>query len=614
MCGIAGWVNTQRKMKENYKVIENMVETLSQRGPDDSGFYSSDNVLLGHRRLVIVDPKGGSQPMTRKIGDHKYVIVYNGELYNTQEVREKLKAKGHKFQSYSDTEVLLVSYMEWGADCLKHINGIFAFGVWDEREKTMFLARDPLGVKPLFYSIRENNLIFGSQIKTLLAHPMIEPSINQEGIMEIFGLGPARSLGNGVFKEINEIPPAHYLVYRDKTLTLKEYWKLEAKPHEEDLSTTIDSTRQLLVDAVERQLVSDVGVCTFLSGGLDSSAISVITSDLFKREGRGKLETFSIDYKDNDMYFKANEYQPNSDQVWAEKMAEYIGSNHNTVTLDNIQLVTALKDAVKINDLPGMADIDSSLYLFCKEVRKKATVALSGECADEIFGGYPWFTRPEDINSNTFPWSKSINERKSILNKEFQQYPVEEYVTEKYLDTVKQVPKLAGESPEDSRMRELFYLNIKWFMITLLNRKDRMSMGNSLEVRVPFADYRLVEYAFNIPNRYKFYKGREKGLLREALRGILPEEIIERKKSPYPKTHHIDYTKAVQSWMREIMSNKNAPIYQLVDSEKVSKIVETGGKSFKKPWYGQLMTGPQLIAYLIQINEWMEEYKVKVEK
>jgi len=614
MCGIVGWVSKEVSIKESMKIVERMTDTLSKRGPDDSGFYKSENTLLGHRRLVIVDPKGGAQPMTRKIGDSKYVIVYNGELYNTKEVRQKLKEKGHHFQSYSDTEVLLVSYMEWGADCLKHINGIFAFGVWDERQKTMFLARDPLGVKPLFYSIKNNNLIFGSQIKALLAHPMIEPVIKHEGIMEILGLGPARSLGNGVFDQISEIPPAHYLIYRDGIPKLKEYWKLEAKPHEEDLNSTIENTRHLLVDAVERQLVSDVPVCTFLSGGLDSSAISAITSNFFNREGRGQLDTFSIDYKDNDKYFQANEFQPNSDQVWAEKMARFIGSNHNTVTLDNMQLVEALKDAVKNNDLPGMADIDSSLYLFCKEVRKKATVALSGECADEIFGGYPWFTRPDDINSNTFPWSKSTKERKEILNKEFQAYPLEDYVAQRYMDTIKQVPKLNGESKEESRMRELFYLNIKWFMMTLLNRKDRMSMGTSLEVRVPFADYRLVEYAFNIPNSFKFYKGREKGLLREALKGILPQEIIERKKSPYPKTHHVDYTKAVQSWMMEIMSNKNAPIFQMIDREKVTEIVETGGNSFKKPWYGQLMTGPQLIAYLIQINTWMEEYKVEIRK
>ncbi len=613
MCGIAGWVNTNISFSDEINIMEKMTETLNERGPDDCGYFKSENVLLGHRRLTIVDPEGGKQPMERNVGGRHYVMVYNGELYNTDEVRDELKSKGHRFNSYSDTEVLLVSFIEWGADCVHHINGIYAFGVWDENEKTLFLARDPLGVKPLFYSIKNNNLIFGSQIKTLLANPLVEPVIDEEGIMEIFGLGPARTLGNGVFKDIKEIAPAHYLIYKDNILKIHEYWKLEAKPHEENLRSTIETTKNLLIDAVERQLVSDVHLCTFLSGGLDSSAISAIASNYYKNRGRETLDTFSIDYKDNDKYFQTSLFQPTSDQVWAEGMSEFIGSNHHTVVLDNIKLVEALKHAVLANDLPGMADIDSSLLLFCKEIRKNSTVALSGECADEIFGGYPWFTRPEDINADTFPWSKSSKERNEIINKEFFKLPLEEYVSQRYSDTIKKVPKLAGESKEEARMRELFYLNIKWFMMTLLNRKDRMSMYNSLEVRVPFADYRIVEYSYNIPNKFKFYNGREKGMLREALRGILPDEIIERKKSPYPKTHHKDYTEAVQKWMKEILSDKNSPIHQLIDYKKVNEIVDTGGKSFEKPWYGQLMTGPQLIAYFIQINTWMDEYKVKIE-
>lgn len=612
MCGIVGWLNSNERIADSVDVIEKMANTLIKRGPDDYGFYISNHILLGHRRLTIVDPEGGIQPMTKQIGEHRFVIVYNGELYNTDEVRNKLKMKGYNFKSYSDTEVLLTSYIEWGPECLKHINGIFAFAIWNEKERTLFLARDPLGVKPLFYSIIDNNLIFGSEIKAILANPKIEPVLSSQGIMELFGLGPARALGSGVFDNINEIPPAYYLLLKNGILSLKEYWKLKASPHMENVNTTLEHTRYLLEDAVKIQLVSDVPVCTFLSGGLDSSAISAITSDYFRRNGKGKLETFSIDYEDNEKYFIPNEFQPNSDRVWVDKMAEFIKSNHNKVILNNIKVVEALRDAAIANDLPGMADIDSSLYLFCREVRKKATVALSGECADEIFGGYPWFTKPEDINSTTFPWSKSIEERKRILSKEFQNYPIEEYVAEKYLDTIKKVPKLKGDSPYEERMRELFYLNIKWFMITLLNRKDRMSMRNSLEVRVPFADHRLVEYAFNIPSNIKFLKGREKGLLREALRGILPDEIIERKKSPYPKTHHEDYTKAVQKWMRKILLDKKSPVLQLIDREVVNEIVETGGKSLKKPWFGQLMTGPQLIAYLIQMNIWLEEYKVKL--
>ena len=365
------------------------------------------------------------------------------------------------------------------------------------------------------------------------------------------------------------------------------------------------------MDAVKRQLVADVPICTFLSGGLDSSAISAIAASEFKKQGR-TLDTYSIDYKDNDIYFKANEFQPNSDSVWALKMRNFIGSNHTNIVNDNEDLAYALINSVVANDLPGMADIDSSLFLFCKGVRKNKTVALSGECADEIFGGYPWFRRPEDVNANTFPWSKSVKDRTEILSSDLKNLDLDNFVKMHYEKTLKEVPKLPGEDKYTQRIRELVYLNIKWFMLTLLTRKDRMSMANSLEVRVPFADYRLVQYAYNIPPEMRFCDDREKGILRRALKGILPDDILARKKSPYPKTHNPKYTEIVQKWMTNILNDKTSPILDLIDVAKVREIVNTGGKSYKNPWFGQLMTGPQLIAYLIQVDSWLKLYNVDI--
>ncbi|WPC44596.1 asparagine synthase (glutamine-hydrolyzing) [Clostridium sp. JS66] len=612
MCGIAGWVNFQKNISEKTEIIKNMTRTLKKRGPDDEGYYISTNTLLGHRRLVVVDPSGGAQPMTKIINGNRYVIIYNGELYNTEDLRKILLNEGYKFDSYSDTEVLLVSYIHWGADCVKKINGIFAFAVLDETNESIFLARDPLGVKPLFYTLKDNSLIFGSEIKTLLAHPMVEPILTREGLTEVFALGPARALGSGVFKDIQEVPPAYCLMYNKYGLKLEEYWKLHCFEHKEDEEATAYHLRSLLVDAITRQLVADVPVCTFLSGGLDSSAISAIASKEFQKQGN-TLNTYAIDYEDNDLYFEANEFEPTSDKVWAQRTSKYIKSNHHVVVNSSEDLASALVDSVRAYDLPGMADIDSSLYLFCKEIRKHATVAISGECADEIFGGYPWFRRPEDISANTFPWSKSVGARKEILSEDLKSLDLEGYLDCQYKNSLKEVPYLDGESKLDRRMRELFYLNIKWFMITLLNRKDRMSMSNSLEVRVPFADYRLVEYAFNIPSHIKFYKDREKGILRKALKGILPDDIIYRKKSPYPKTHNPMYTKIVQQWMADILKDKSSPIIPLIDKEAVSTLIETGGASFKAPWFGQLMRGPQLLAYLIQINTWLKEYKIRLD-
>ena len=612
MCGIAGWINFKENILYNKYVIENMTDTLKKRGPDDSGYYFSKHSLLGHRRLVVVDPEGGKQPMIKSINGNKFILVYNGELYNTDEIRNTLIKEGYSFDSYSDTEVLLTSYIHWGYKCIEYINGIYAFAILDERNKSLFLARDPLGVKPLFYTIKDNSFIFGSEIKTLLAHPEVKPILTKQGLTEIFGLGPGRAIGSGVFKDIYEIPPAHCGIFTPYDFTVEEYWRVKCEIHTETLDETAEHVKTLLYDAIKRQLVADVPVGTFLSGGLDSSAISAIAAKEFKKQGK-VLDTYSIDYEDNEKYFKANEFQPNSDSAWALKMKDYIGSNHKGIINSNEDLANTLVDAVKANDLPGMADIDSSLYLFCKEVRKDKTVALSGECADEIFGGYPWYRREEDINANTFPWSKSVSERNKILSGDLKKLDLDSFVKEHYENTLREVPHINGESKYASRMRELFYLNIKWFMITLLTRKDRMSMANSLEVRVPFADYRLVQYAFNIPPEMRFCDDREKGILRRALTGILPKDIVDRKKSPYPKTHNPKYTVIVQKWLKGILNDPTSPILELIDIPVVSEIVETGGKSYLKPWYGQLMTGPQLMAYLIQIDTWLRLYNVEIQ-
>ena len=612
MCGIVGWSNLKNNIRDYSDIMDEMIDTLKLRGPDSAGLKTYNHALMGHRRLIIVDPTGGMQPMTKIINNKEYTICYNGELYNTEEVRADLISKGYKFESYSDTEVLLTSYIEYGQKCADYLNGIFAFGIWDEYNQELFLCRDQLGIKPLFYSYIDGNLIFASEIKALLKHPYIDSIVDRDGLIELISLGPARTLNGAIFKDIKEIPPAHYLLFNKRGINLNEYWKLETMEHEDDIDTTKKKVRDMLVEIIENQLVSDVPVCTFLSGGLDSSVISSVAFDKFKKDGLGVLNTFSIDYKDNEKYFKKNLYEPNSDPEYVKRMVEFLGSNHHNIVLNNIDLARALDDATKAADLPGMADVDSSLYLFAKEVRKYATVALSGECADEVFGGYPWFTREYD-SIEIFPWANSIEYRKNILKPSLKDLPIEEYVKQTCRDSINKIDKLPKESHDDRIIRELTYLNIKYQMLTLINRKDRMTMSNSLEGRVPYADKRLVQYAFNFPKDIKLLHGREKGLLREAVRGIVPDEIIDRKKSPYPKTHNPEYTREVSNMLKKILEDKLSPIHQIIDYDFVSNIVDTGGKSFKEPWYGQLMTGPQVIAYLIQLNNWMKFYNVKLD-
>jgi asparagine synthase (glutamine-hydrolysing) len=613
MCGIAGWVDWNGDPNEAMPVLERMTDRLSRRGPDDQGFWTGKHAAIGHRRLIVVDPAGGKQPMIKRYGDRTFVLTYNGELYNTEEIRRELQDLGHCFDSYSDTEVLLVAYIEWGPECVKRFNGIYAFGVWEEHYQTLFLARDRMGVKPLFYALRGETLIFASELKSLLAHPRVKPEIDREGLAEIFGLGPARTPGKGVFRGVGEIRPGCWALYNRSGLRFERYWQLESKPHPDDLETTAERVRELVFDSIKRQLVSDVPVCTFLSGGLDSSVISSVAANSYREEGREPLRTFSIDYLDNEKYFKPSDFQPNPDQPWVEKMVQYLQTRHHRVIVDTPQVAAALHDAVLARDLPGMADIDSSLLLFCREIKKEATVALSGECADEVFGGYPWFHRPDAVAADTFPWSLAVDFRNRLLAEGIRnRVNLKGYVTDRYRETLAEMPRLDGESETEARRRELFYLNLHWFMAVLLDRKDRMSMATGLEVRVPYCDHRIVEYVWNIPWALKTCDQREKGILRRAARGVLPDEVVDRRKSPYPKTHHPAYFETVKDDLRQRLAAPENPLKDLIDEKLLWETIDSNEPQFTIPWFGQLMTAPQLAAYLIQVDTWLKEYGVEI--
>lgn len=608
MCGIAGEVSYNNSINKNKDSYFKMQKVLAPRGPDQNGLYIKDNVALIHTRLSVIDVENGIQPMTAKYGENEYSIVYNGELYNTEEIRNELKQVGYVFLTHSDTEVVLKAFIHWKEDCLIKFNGIFAFVIWDKLEKQLFFARDRIGVKPFFYSIKNDSFIFGSEIKALLEHKFVEPMIDENSIAEIMFLGPGRTPGCGVFKDIQELKPACCGYYNKTGIKIRKYWTLTDKKHNDSFEDTVEKVRDLVKDSITRQLTSDVPVGTFLSGGLDSSIISSIANQYFNDKGQ-QLETFSVTYENNDNFFKKSKFQPNNDNDYIKKMVEYLDCNHHLITLNNKDLADALYMAVDARDLPGMADVDSSLLLFCKEIKKHCTVALSGECADEIFGGYPWF-RDKDIRAiNGFPWAQSTEYRKSFIKNDIKVPDAAEYVYSRYKDTLINTSKVDDISPLESRMKEMIKLNSDWFMQTLLDRKDRMSMYNGLEVRVPFCDYRIAEYLYSVPWEYKDYKAYEKGLLREAVKDILPEEILWRKKSPYPKTHNPEYLKIVSDMLSEIIDNNNSPILSFIKKEELKKILTTD-KAI--PWYGQLMTTPQTIAYFIQINYWLTKYKVRI--
>ncbi|GKU75752.1 asparagine synthase (glutamine-hydrolyzing) [Paenibacillus sp. L3-i20] len=613
MCGITGWIDWNRDLTKDSDNLERMTDTLAPRGPDAAGTWISAHCALGHRRLSVIDPENGAQPMIRYTGDDKYVVVYNGELYNAPELKRELVSRGRSFTTNCDTEVLLVSFMEWGRACVERFNGIFAFAIWDVAAQELFLARDRLGVKPLFYSKQNELFIFGSEPKCILEHDAVKAEVGAEGLAEVFIIGPARTPGHGVYKAISEVRPGQCIVVNHVGVKTITYWKLQSSPHEHDVEQTAEQVRTLLKDTVERQLVSDVPVCTLLSGGLDSSALTALAVDYYKKNGQSNVHTYSVDYRDNDKHFQAHAFQPNSDAPWIERMTSHLGTIHHPIQFDTPELVAALKDATFARDLPGMADVDASLLLFCHEIKKGATVAISGEAADEIFGGYPWFHREEALNANTFPWSLATSMRGELLAPDIAKWiRPEEYIGDRYADAVAEVPLLDGENEVRKRMRRMSYLNITRFMPTLLDRKDRMSMAAGLEVRVPFCDHRLVEYVWNIPWEIKSAGDREKGILRKALTGILPQDVLTRKKSPYPKTHNPAYLAAVQGLLLDVLNDPSSPLLPLINVKKVRELVESDSAKSNIPWFGQLMSGPQLFAYLYQVNLWLTKYNVSI--
>ncbi len=560
-----------------------------------------------------MDPENGAQPMIRKREDTTYTIVYNGEIYNAPELKLELQQRGHSFTTQCDTEVLLVAYMEWGPDCVDRLNGIFAFAIWDGKEEQVFMARDRLGVKPFFYSETKDAFIFGSEPKALLQHPDVEAVVHADGLAEIFIIGPARTPGHGVYASIKELRPGQTLTYDRNGSRIRTYWKLESAAHEDNVEDTAAKVKELLQDTVERQLASDVPVCSLLSGGLDSSALSSLAVRYYNRTGQGQIHTYSVDYVDNDKHFKAHSFQPGADAPWIQRMVEDLNTQHHWIEFDTPEVVEALEYSTRTRDLPGMADVDSSLYLFCREIKKGATVAISGEAADEVFGGYPWFHREEMLNAGTFPWAVAPELRANLLSPEIRAWikPLE-YLQDRYSEAVGEVPRLQGETGKAAQMRVMSYLNITRFMPTLLDRKDRMSMGVGLEVRVPYCDHRLVQYVWNIPWEIKVTGNREKGILRKALEGVLPDDVLYRKKSPYPKTHNPAYLHEVRKQALDMLDDPSSPILPLIDAARIREIAASPEASSNLPWFGQLMSGPQLFAYLTQVNYWLRTYKVAI--
>jgi len=592
-----------------------MASKLTTFHPDATNVFIQNNVAFGHARLNTNDLISGNQPMTRIVNNKQYTIVFNGMLYNASDVKEDLIQKGYSFLTESYAEIVLLAFIEYNEKSIEMLNGAFTYTIWDDTKKSLFLARDRLGLKPLFYLNNKNTFIFASEIKSILEHPGSYAKIGKDEICELFGLGPAHSPGKTFFKDIYELLPGHYAIYNLQGLVTYKYWDLETNEINDTVQDSIDKIKSLVTNSLKEQIKSNLPVCSMLSGGLDSSVLAYLASKEIK-----DLSTFSIDFEGNESNFSGTDYQPTRDSDYVEIMKNYLKTRHTNLYFSTEDIFKNLKSAMIARDMPGMADVDSSMLVFCKKIKACGyDVAISGECSDEIFGGYPWYYKEHLINSQNFPWSRSIDTRTNIINETLvDKNYLENYIQNAFQKTSNNVVYNSTDEKENT-FRKTCYNTVKWFMNTLIERTDRMSMLAGLEVRVPFADYRIFEYVYNLSCKYKLSLINEndipveKYLLRKAFDNKLPHDVVYRKKSPFPKTYDPKYTRMLENSIKEIINKSTSPILEIINVKYLYEILNTHGENLKENWFGQLMTYPQTLAYLIQINMWLEEYNIQVE-
>ncbi|NAS23618.1 asparagine synthase (glutamine-hydrolyzing) [Herbidospora sp. NEAU-GS84] len=610
MCGITGWVDYERDLTGAREIAQAMTDTMSCRGPDDEGLWLSPHAAIGHRRLAIIDLAGGRQPMIAEAdGRDLAVLTYSGEVYNFQELRDELVSRGHSFRTYSDTEVVLHAYLEWGEDLAEHLNGMFAFAVWDTRKEELILVRDRMGIKPLYYYPTHDGVLFGSEPKAILANPMAERVVDADGLREMLAFVKTPEVA--IFKGMYEVRPGQIVKIRREGVTKRRYWRLTSYEHTDDIPATVLNVRGLLDDIIARQLISDVPLCTLLSGGLDSSAVTALAAHDLKAQGLGRVRSFSVDFTGYTENFKPDAARSTPDGPYAHDLVRHVGSDHTDIVLDSADLIDpAVRAAVlRARDLPvGMGDMDTSLYLLFRAIRSHSTVALSGESADEVFGGYQWFHDPKAVNADTFPWL-AVGDVVGQLNLDLvdqdllRMLDIPGYQADSYHDAMAEVPRVPGETGLQARMREISYFNLTRFVQMLLDRKDRMSMAVGLEVRVPFCDHRLVTYVFNAPWAMKTFDGREKSLLRAACADILPDSILRRVKSPYPSTQDPTYGVALRDAARELLRGDYLPSQEIMDLVDARRLVSrSDGRPLPRP----------PLERLLQLDAWLKDYEVKV--
>jgi asparagine synthase (glutamine-hydrolysing) len=607
MCGITGWVAFGRDLRAEQATVDAMTETMACRGPDDRGTWVAEHAALGHRRLAIIDLAGGRQPMSVPTPGGPVAMVYSGEVYNFTELRGELAARGHRFRTDSDTEVVLRAYLEWGTAFAERLNGMYAFAIWDSREDRLVMVRDRMGIKPFYYYETADGLLFGSEPKAILANPLAERTVTLDGLRELFAF--VKTPGHAIWEGMREVEPGTVVTVGANGSRTTRYWTLETREHTDDQAASVAHVRDLLEDIVRRQLVADVPRCTLLSGGLDSSAMTAIAARQLAATGE-TVRSFAVDFVGQTENFVPDELRGTPDTPYVHDVVATSHTRHRDIVLDSDQLADpdVRAKVIRARDIPaGMGDMDASLYLLFKAIRGHSTVALSGESADEVFGGYQQFFDPEAQRATTFPWlvrfARHFGDGEDILAPGLTRaLDLRRYVQDAYATSVARIERLEGESDFEWRMRKICYLHLTHFVRILLDRKDRASMAVGLEVRVPFCDHRLVEYVYNAPWSLKTYDGREKSLLRGATRDVLPRSVADRVKSPYPSTQDPKYAVKLRDNAREYLADPDHPVFEIVDRDWLAGAVEAGPPQITQ-------TSRRGLERTLDLALWLDMYK-----
>ncbi len=532
-----------------------------------------------------------------------------GRMRGREGLRREIERAGAKLPAEaSDAQLVLAAYRLWGEETPEKIFGPVSYAVIDRDRSELMLVRDRMGEENVFYAPKGGGVSFANRIAPLLDAPGVSRTVDRDGVAEIFALGPAHTPGRTPFCDILELEPGCALFAGENSVRVRRYFALEALPHEDDIAHTIEKTRFLLEQAVSETIAFQPSC--MISGGLDSTAVMALYAKITGAPPLG----FSVDYAGDERDFAATSFRPERDSPWAKRACEAIGARQLCIEIGSEELYDALFDAAGLRERPGMGDIDSSMLLFARSISTCSGAALMGECADEAFGGYPWFQREELLWRDGFAWSGSLSLRESVLQKNVRErVQIGKYAHARYHEAISRLPVLPGEEGAQARLRQMQGLVFKFFMPNLQERAACMCGAAGVVPLTPFCDERLIEYAYNVPWEIKNLHGEAKGLLRAAVEDLIPESLLRRKKSPYPKTCSPVYADLLRAGIRRLSREKDAPLWQICDREEILRLAGSALSPADTPWYGQLMAGPQMLAYLLQVNEWLKNTGAEIE-